>query len=74
MGNGIAFDTNPCNVSSKDDIDASGNDGDPWKVFIHTTDVVASIRGLIGLMNASYLDDICCDMADGCSFTYFSHF
>ena len=53
-----AFDTNPYNVSSRDDIDTSVNDAEPWTVFIHIRDVVACIRGLIGLMNALCLHNI----------------
>ena len=57
-GECTAFDTNPCYISSRDDIDARVDDGGPWAIFIHATDVVASICGLIGLTNASCLDDI----------------
>ena len=57
-GECTAFDTNTCYISSRDDIDASVEDGDPLTIFIHTTDVVASIRGLIGLPDESYLHNI----------------
>ena len=49
------FDTNTCNVSSRDDIDTTADDDDPWTVFLHTTDVLASIRELIGLTNSLHL-------------------
>ena len=56
-GESAVFDAN--NVSSKDDIDASIDDDDPWTVSISAMHAIAGIRGLAGSMNVLDIHVIC---------------